>query len=269
MLDSFLNHSSTILPDPLASHDLDHDHGTAHSSSSITSLTIPLPLLRTRRPRSRLASSSRDASPDDIRSSAFDELLRGLLWEGRLPLPRSTRPVADEEEEDEEMDAVEGEEAVDDVGSQEEEEGPARLNPRTKGINRRQTSKADKAVSDDDDDDDDDSDNEASAKEPPMEILRAKAFLRTVDGSAWILQGVRDVYEFTQLPHTVSISENPTMTSGVEEEGMQLAKEEMKLVVIGRGLHDSLIAQFLRALGMTEDADEVEAELVMDLENVE
>lgn len=59
------------------------------------------------------------------------------------------------------------------------------------------------------------------------EILRAKGYVRTTDGRAYSIQGVRDVYDITEVPP----EPGPT-----------------KLVLIGRGLSDDLAARFLGAM---------------------
>lgn len=65
---------------------------------------------------------------------------------------------------------------------------------------------------------------------PSIEILRSKAFLQTLDGKSWILQGVRDLYEVTEIPSLVGEELQP------------------KLVLIGRGLSEQLKVDFITAL---------------------
>lgn len=54
-----------------------------------------------------------------------------------------------------------------------------------------------------------------------LDLLRTKAFLRTADGRAWILQGVRDIFDLAEVPPA---------------QGVNAAEVEPKLVLIGRGL---------------------------------
>lgn len=74
----------------------------------------------------------------------------------------------------------------------------------------------------------------SDSQRPSFEILRAKGFLRTEDGKCWVLQGVREVYDITEVP------------SGVGRSGEEV---QSKLVLIGRGLGSSFRTHFLSALG--------------------
>ncbi|GAA5979492.1 hypothetical protein JCM10908_002944 [Rhodotorula pacifica] len=58
-----------------------------------------------------------------------------------------------------------------------------------------------------------------------LDLLRTKAFLRTADGRAWILQGVRDIFDVSEVP---------------PGQGVSAAEVEPKLVLIGRGLGDDV-----------------------------
>lgn len=136
-------------------------HGTGKGKNDITTISIPLPIL------------------DDVRTGAFDRLIRGLLWDGSLP-PLSDPPTA--------------------------------------------------PVSPDDKPDD----------KREFDILRTKAFLRSSDGSEYILQGVRDIYEITQVP------------KGIVEAGIELERIVPKLVLIGRGIDGSTAERFLSALRAEE-----------------
>lgn len=157
---------------PFNSHSHSHSSpasaGTTISahSNDITTLLIPLPIL------------------NDVKGGRFDELIRNLLWEGKIF--SSTSFSRDPATEVEEM-----------------EEG------------------ADSKLS-----------------SPHLEILRSKAFLRTCDGRCWILQGVRDIYEVTEIP-------NDRQSRGEGAEGTEM---ETKLVLIGRGLDERLRDEFLKAL---------------------
>lgn len=73
---------------------------------------------------------------------------------------------------------------------------------------------------------------------PEFEILRSKGFIRTRDGKAWILQGVRDLYEVTPVPERV---EQRKSSNGEEE-------IHPKLVLIGKGLGPLVAERFLSAL---------------------
>ena len=73
-----------------------------------------------------------------------------------------------------------------------------------------------------------------------FDILRTKAFLRSSDGSEFILQGVRDVYEINEVPKGVV---------GAGNEGENIVP---KLVLIGRGIDGSTAGRFLSALNVEE-----------------
>lgn len=62
-----------------------------------------------------------------------------------------------------------------------------------------------------------------------VEILRTKAFIITENGQNWILQGVRDVYDYSEIPASTS-------SSSSKEEETEEEEIEPKLVLIGRGL---------------------------------
>ncbi|GAA5830975.1 hypothetical protein JCM11251_005097 [Rhodosporidiobolus azoricus] len=61
-----------------------------------------------------------------------------------------------------------------------------------------------------------------------LDLLRTKGFLRTHDGRAWILQGVRDIYDIAEVP--------PAVLEKEKRDGREEVKS--KLVLIGRGLGD-------------------------------
>lgn len=82
---------------------------------------------------------------------------------------------------------------------------------------------------------------EEGAKE--FEILRSKAFLRTSDDREWILQGVREVYEITEIP----------VSRGSKNDD-EADRMEGKLLLIGRGLTHGLRERFLIALNYSGDA---------------
>lgn len=62
----------------------------------------------------------------------------------------------------------------------------------------------------------------AVAEVREFDVLRSKGFLLTEDGRAWVLQGVREVYEVRQVPRSVARAGE--------------AELEPKLVLIGKGL---------------------------------
>jgi len=65
-------------------------------------------------------------------------------------------------------------------------------------------------------------DTGASPDKREFDILRSKGFLLTEDGRAWVLQGVREVYEVRQVPRSAARAGE--------------AELEPKLVLIGKGL---------------------------------
>lgn len=67
-------------------------------------------------------------------------------------------------------------------------------------------------------------DGATSAKQDEREfdVLRTKGFLLTEDGRAWVLQGVREIYETRQVPRSAATADEGVI--------------EPKLVLIGRGL---------------------------------
>jgi G3E family GTPase len=70
-------------------------------------------------------------------------------------------------------------------------------------------------------------------KDPgPVDISRTKGLIRLVDGREYVLQGVTDVFELKQV-----LSEGD---KGVEEGG--------KIVFIGKGVHDSLRQDLIKAI---------------------
>ncbi|GAA6000666.1 hypothetical protein JCM10207_004600 [Rhodosporidiobolus poonsookiae] len=91
---------------------------------------------------------------------------------------------------------------------------------------------------------------------PPLDLLRSKGFLRTTDGRSWILQGVREIYDITEVPPV------PSSASAGEDEGSR--EVQPKLVLIGRGIGDGAevrrrVEEALRR-GLEEDAREAEEE---------
>lgn len=131
-------------------------HGSGTGKDDISTISIRLPIL------------------EDVKTGRFDQLIRGLLWDGFLPpLTPSSEPAT------------------------------------------------------------------ADAKRE-FDILRTKAFLRSSDGAEYILQGVRDIYEVTQVPNRSGESGN--------------GSEDIlpKLVLIGRGIDGSTAERFLRALRIME-----------------
>ncbi|GAA5864689.1 hypothetical protein JCM3774_006042 [Rhodotorula dairenensis] len=68
-------------------------------------------------------------------------------------------------------------------------------------------------------------DAEEQQQPDALDLLRTKAFLRTTDGRAWILQGVRDIFDLAEVP---------------PGQGVSSADVESKLVLIGRGLGDGV-----------------------------
>lgn len=122
---------------------------------------------------------------ENAKGGRFDELLRTLLWEGKIDTSATNVAEATEE--------------------RVEEEGEGETKP--------------------------------SATK--LEILRSKAYLRTKDGRCWILQGVRDIYEVTEIP-------SDRRGIGKDEKEIEI---ETKLVLIGRGLDSRLKDDFLLALG--------------------
>ena len=66
---------------------------------------------------------------------------------------------------------------------------------------------------------------------PPPEILRTKGYIKLEDGRSYILQGVTDLFELTELPRNVSWTQD-------ERQG--------KLVFIGRGV-DAGLSMSVRA----------------------
>ncbi|GAA5975932.1 hypothetical protein JCM21900_004670 [Sporobolomyces salmonicolor] len=84
---------------------------------------------------------------------------------------------------------------------------------------------------------------EAEAREPQLDLLRAKAFLRTTDGRSFILQGVRDVFDVAEVP----------------DASANISDVQPKLVLIGRGLGDpdTVRKRFLGALqrGLAEEEE--------------
>ena len=130
-------------------------HGIGTGKDDISTISIRLPIL------------------DEVKTGRFDQLIRGLLWDGFLP------PLAP-------------------------------------------------------------SDSASTPDKREFDILRTKAFLRSSDGSEYILQGVRDIYEINQVPER-------SLESGNESESIL-----PKLVLIGRGIDGSTAERFLSALGEVE-----------------
>ncbi|GAA5900388.1 hypothetical protein JCM5296_001415 [Sporobolomyces johnsonii] len=90
---------------------------------------------------------------------------------------------------------------------------------------------------------------------PELDLLRAKAFLRTTDGRSFILQGVRDVFDIAQVPSEASTTDSNSSSRGGGEGEVQ-----PKLVLIGRGLGeaDTVRERFLSALERGLCAEEEE-----------
>ena len=65
-------------------------------------------------------------------------------------------------------------------------------------------------------------DTGASPEQREFDVLRSKGFILTEDGRAWVLQGVREIYETRQVPRSVARAGE--------------AELEPKLVLIGKGL---------------------------------
>lgn len=59
-----------------------------------------------------------------------------------------------------------------------------------------------------------------------FDLLRTKGFVRTDDGHEWVLQGVRDIFDFARVPAGAGATE------------ADAREVEPKLVLIGRGLTD-------------------------------
>ncbi|GAA5884838.1 hypothetical protein JCM6882_007116 [Rhodosporidiobolus microsporus] len=97
-----------------------------------------------------------------------------------------------------------------------------------------------------------------------LDLLRTKGFLRTSDGRAWILQGVRDIFDVTEVP--------PAVLEKEKREGREEVKS--KVVLIGRGLGDGEEVKkrwevgLRRALQEEEEAEE-ESEEETDSEDEE
>lgn len=67
---------------------------------------------------------------------------------------------------------------------------------------------------------------------PEFDILRTKAFLRTHDDKAYVLQGVREMFDIREVPLSAVAEDEVTP----------------KLVLIGRGLSEGVKERFLAAL---------------------
>ncbi|GAA5862516.1 hypothetical protein JCM8547_002090 [Rhodosporidiobolus lusitaniae] len=93
----------------------------------------------------------------------------------------------------------------------------------------------------------------SSRDDAPLELdlLRSKGFLRTTDGRSWILQGVRDIYDITEVPE-----------EALEREKKEGKKEvEPKLVLIGRGIGDGREVRRRVEEGLRRALEEEEAEV--------
>ncbi|POY69922.1 hypothetical protein BMF94_7054 [Rhodotorula taiwanensis] len=92
----------------------------------------------------------------------------------------------------------------------------------------------------------DDKPSEARPEPDSIDLLRTKAFLRTTDGKAYILQGVRDIFDLAEVP---------------PGQGVNAAEVEPKLVLIGRGLGDGVDVRGRIEAGLRRGvAEEAEAE---------
>ncbi|GAA5906645.1 hypothetical protein JCM8208_000505 [Rhodotorula glutinis] len=80
-----------------------------------------------------------------------------------------------------------------------------------------------------------------------FDLLRTKGFVRTDDGREWVLQGVRDIFDFAQVPVEATAAARAGEGGG-EGEGEKAVQP--KVVLIGRGLanKDGVRARFVRAL---------------------
>ncbi|GAA5841588.1 hypothetical protein JCM9279_000700 [Rhodotorula babjevae] len=97
----------------------------------------------------------------------------------------------------------------------------------------------------------------SSATPDAFDLLRTKGFVRTDDGREWVLQGVRDIFDFAQVPAEAtaaaraSAGEREGLGAGAGEgEGEGEKAVQPKVVLIGRGLGDKegVRARFVRAL---------------------
>jgi G3E family GTPase len=101
----------------------------------------------------------------------------------------------------------------------------------------------------------------STEEEEPLDLLRSKGFLRTLDGRSWILQGVREIYDIAEVPQSV--------LDKAREEGKK--EVESKLVLIGRGLGDavSVRTRFAEALRKGIEEEERERGKVGEVKEVE
>jgi len=93
----------------------------------------------------------------------------------------------------------------------------------------------------------------SSSAPDEFDLLRTKGFVRTDDGREWVLQGVRDIFDFAQVPAEATAAaragEGESMGEGAGAgEGDKAVQP--KVVLIGRGLADKegVRARFVRAL---------------------
>ncbi|GAA5928647.1 hypothetical protein JCM3775_004595 [Rhodotorula graminis] len=89
----------------------------------------------------------------------------------------------------------------------------------------------------------------SSSTPDAFDLLRTKGFVRTDDGREWVLQGVRDIFDFAQVPaEATAAARAGESESAGEGEGEKTVQP--KVVLIGRGLADKegVRARFVRAL---------------------
>lgn len=188
-------------------HEHGHDHDHTHHADDITTRHNPQ-VSTVLIPLPPLTSEQ---------YSLLNDFLETLLWEGKLPVPQSSSSQTQS-------------------SSQPQSQSDAQSHNHTVSQSPIMTTEsvmnAQKPVG---------QSNQASVDQP--DILRTKGFIPLLDGQAYILQGVTDMFELKPLPTSAGDSSGPTPPV-VEEE------VRGKVVFIGKGVGEGLKVALLHYLGI-------------------